>query len=132
MTRRYLVIAAAVASIAGVGAVPMFAGIVSNFSVNDEGWTNGDFRSITPVPTAVTYLSTGGNPGGHIQVADNYDWNAFLAPAKFLGASGYTSLKGISGVLEDYRASQRNLNGEEGLARSEAHSPPRLRWGDAP
>jgi len=57
----------------------------STFDTNDEGWMNGNFDGTTGSPTSVNYFSTGGNPAGQIQVYDNYYWNAFLAPAAFLG-----------------------------------------------
>jgi hypothetical protein len=66
-------------------AVPASASAISTFDSGADGWTNGNFDSSTASPTAVTWLSTGGNPGGQIQVADNYNWNAFLAPPQFLG-----------------------------------------------
>jgi hypothetical protein len=70
-----------------LAATPLCAGVIasSTFDINAEGWTNGSFDGPTASATAVNYLSTGGNPGGQIQVYDNYDWNAFLAPSQFLG-----------------------------------------------
>jgi len=59
--------------------------VSSDFTSNDEGWKNGNFDTLTASPTAVGYSSSGGNPSGHIRVADNYSWNAFVAPAQFLG-----------------------------------------------
>jgi hypothetical protein len=70
--------------------IPIFGDVVSDFSINDEGWQDGNFDTSTASPTPVIYLSSGGNPGGQIEIADNevnnnFSWNAFLAPAKFLG-----------------------------------------------
>jgi len=71
----------------GFGTIPLSATVIaySTFDNNDEGWMNGEFTAITGSPTAVNWLASGGNPGGHIQVYDNYPWNSFYAPAKFLG-----------------------------------------------
>lgn len=68
-------------------AYPSYANIiaVSTFDLNADGWMNGNFDGLTASPSNVNYFSNGGNPGGYIQVYDNYLWNAFLAPAKFLG-----------------------------------------------
>jgi hypothetical protein len=60
------------------------AQVTSNFSINDESWTESDINNLTP--QTVNYNATGGNPGGYISVMfpggqPGY-WNA---PAKFLG-----------------------------------------------
>lgn len=55
----------------------------STFDSNNEGWTaSGDVASPTP-----TWLSTGGNPGGCISVADLSQGSLwyYVAPSKFLG-----------------------------------------------
>jgi hypothetical protein len=55
----------------------------SDFSVNDEGWRiSGDATSAVP-----SYVPTGGNPGGFIQVFDQVLGDVWFweAPAKFLG-----------------------------------------------
>jgi hypothetical protein len=86
-----------------IGAPVVYGGVIasSTFNTNDEGWTNGNFNSTTPSPTSVNYLSTGGNPGGHIQVADNYNWNAFLAPASYLGNQSAAYLGTVTFDLYD-------------------------------
>ena len=64
--------------------LPAFAGtIVSTFDTSFEGWAvAGDGPA-----TSVTYLSSGGNPGGAIQRVDTslLAYMHFQAPAKFLG-----------------------------------------------
>lgn len=62
---------------------------------------NGSFTEVTGSPTGVNWLPTGGNPGGHIQVGDNYDWNAFYAPAKFLGNQSSAYLGSLAFDLYD-------------------------------
>ncbi len=64
-----------------------YAGVLveSTFDANDDGWQVGDFSGPTASPLAPTYLASGGNPGGFIRANDYFSWNAFLAPAKFLG-----------------------------------------------
>ena len=56
----------------------------STFSANSEGWLVGDFFTTTG-GTAPTWVSNGGNPGGFIRTGDLYAWNAYWAPAAFLG-----------------------------------------------
>jgi len=60
-----------------------FAQITSTFNSDAEGWMAIDNQS-GPTPT---YVPTGGNPGGFIQVVDGVGGTAtyFIAPAKFLG-----------------------------------------------
>ncbi|HRJ31028.1 MAG TPA: gliding motility-associated C-terminal domain-containing protein [Cyclobacteriaceae bacterium] len=60
-----------------------FAQIISTFDTGAEGWTAID-NLTGPLPT---YVATGGNPGGFIQVVDGVGGTAtyFVAPAKFLG-----------------------------------------------
>lgn len=60
-----------------------FAQIISTFDTGAEGWTAID-NLTGPSPT---YVATGGNPGGFIQVVDGVGGTAtyFVAPAKFLG-----------------------------------------------
>lgn len=55
----------------------------STFDNNDDGWTALDSNT-GPTPT---YQSTGGNPGGFIQVFDGVLGTAtfYVAPSKFLG-----------------------------------------------
>lgn len=69
------------------------ASTISTFNTNNEGWTSAriaDFGGPNfslPVGTnALTYSSTGGNPGGRVSIEDpTDDWQYFLAPAAFLG-----------------------------------------------
>ena len=56
----------------------------STFSASSEGWLVGDFFTTTG-GTAPTWLSSGGNPGGFIRTGDLFAWNAYWAPAAFLG-----------------------------------------------
>ena len=87
----------------GFGTHPLSATVIaySTFDNNDEGWMNGEFTAITSSPTAVNWLPTGGNPGGHIQVADNYAWNSFYAPAQFLGNQSAAYLGSLTFDLYD-------------------------------
>ena len=56
----------------------------STFDAGDEGWTVGDF--FTTLGGGVpTYVAAGGNPGGFIRTGDLFAWNAYVAPAPFLG-----------------------------------------------
>jgi hypothetical protein len=101
MHRRTLV-SIAVAFLAGGMSVLHGAVIASStFDTNAEGWTNGNFDATTPSPGAVNYLSTGGNPGGHIQISDVFGWNAFLAPASYLGNQSGAYLGSLSFDLYD-------------------------------
>ncbi|MCU0420691.1 MAG: gliding motility-associated C-terminal domain-containing protein [Cyclobacteriaceae bacterium] len=65
------------------------AQLTSTFDTGTEGWTAIDNQS-GPTPT---FVASGGNPGGFIQVRDGVGGTAayFVAPAKFLGnrASSY-------------------------------------------
>jgi hypothetical protein len=59
------------------------ATIVSTFDTDDEGWRGtGDVTSTVPA-----YLSSGGNPGGTIEIDDQTAGGTwyYSAPAKFLG-----------------------------------------------
>lgn len=56
----------------------------STFDTNDEGWRVGDFFTNSGY-SLPTYFANGGNPGGYINATDIYGWNAFHAPANFLG-----------------------------------------------
>lgn len=58
------------------------ASVVSTFDSGADGWTaTGDIAG------PVTWLATGGNPGGNISIADAVTGGTtyFVAPAKFLG-----------------------------------------------
>ena len=59
--------------------------VQSTFDTDDEGWRVGDFFSVTGSPATPTYLSSGGNPDGFIRTGDSFSWNAYIAPAQFLG-----------------------------------------------
>ena len=59
--------------------------VTSDFSSGADGWTTFGNGGI-----AVTYHSTGGNPGGHISTVDQTsDWAYLRAPAKFLAPAPY-------------------------------------------
>jgi len=65
------------------GSAALAAGAASHFGSGDEGWmASGDASS-----AAVTWRSTGGNPGGNIEIIDAVLGGVtfFDAPAKFLG-----------------------------------------------
>jgi hypothetical protein len=57
---------------------------VSTFDTDADGWTIGEFFS-TFGGDSPAYLTFDGNPGGFIRTTDVFGWNAFHAPAKFLG-----------------------------------------------
>lgn len=86
VTRRTppLVCALCLLALAAVASAPCRADpiVLSNFDTDAEGWTVVNDNS-----TAVTWVSTGGSPGGHIRNTDGrtgISWY-FNAPAKFLG-----------------------------------------------
>ncbi|MBI5386505.1 MAG: hypothetical protein HZA90_17690 [Verrucomicrobia bacterium] len=67
--------------------------VLSDFSASPEGWTvlelanppAGDFTIATP-PTAMTWQSSGGNPGGYVRASDSGNYAGYLsAPSQFLG-----------------------------------------------
>ncbi len=69
---------------AGIAIAASFsaAAVTSTFSTDSEGWTAaGD------VASPVTWLATGGNPGGHISIIDAVTGGTtyFVAPAAYLG-----------------------------------------------
>jgi len=58
--------------------------VESTFDADNEGWVVGDFFSAggsTPAP----FVAVGGNPGGFVRTEDLFGWNAYHAPASFLG-----------------------------------------------
>src|SRR5215467_4265791 len=60
--------------------------VVSTFDSSADGWTIGDFFSPAGSATSgVTWVASGGNPGGFIRTGDEFDWNSYFAPAAFLG-----------------------------------------------
>lgn len=65
---------------------PLRANILvqSTFDAGSEGWEVGDFFDSTG-SAAPVWLGAGGNPGGFIRTDDQFNWNAFQAPAAFLG-----------------------------------------------
>lgn len=97
-------------STCGVAALALLLGrgeafggqVVSTFDSGDEGWTWASFEYpdtnkaiITSSGNAVTWHSTGGNPGGFIGVSPdpNGDTTMFAAPSTFLGnQTGMASL----------------------------------------
>src|ERR1044072_8222013 len=66
------------------------AQIISNFSVDSDGWTAADAGGGNP--QTLTYSSSGGNPGGFISLnianGNPFYWQL---PAKFLGNRAYSS-----------------------------------------
>ncbi len=56
----------------------------SDFSADADGWRVGEFESPTSLGN-VQYSASGGNSGGFIRTDDQFSYNAFVAPAKFLG-----------------------------------------------
>jgi hypothetical protein len=66
------------------------AQIVSNFSVNDEGWRIGDQNG--PIVATVNHNAAGGNPGGYISASTvSSQPHYWYAPAKFMGNRAYTA-----------------------------------------
>ena len=64
---------------------PNLDGIVeSTFDADNQGWTVGDLFLRPGVSTAI-WQDAGGNPGGFLRTTDLFSWNAYLAPAEFLG-----------------------------------------------
>lgn len=75
------------------------AAVISEFSRDAEGWSSVDLLGLTD-PAAVTWDSA-----GFIATLDAHEWNAFSAPAKFLGdksgfAGGTLSLR-LSDSMSD-------------------------------
>lgn len=61
------------------------ADVISNFNVDDEGWT-----AFQNAGAPVQYFASGGNPGGYIGVTDYTDeWAYLQAPSKFLVPAQY-------------------------------------------
>ena len=83
ITHRLRIIAGALLVLAAHASAAVIAS--STFTTGDEGWKNGNFDATTVGQPGVTWSAVGGNPGGYISVIDNFDWNAFLAPAAYLG-----------------------------------------------
>jgi hypothetical protein len=59
--------------------------VSSTFDTDDEGWIVGGFLTTAGPTTTPTYVATGGNPDGYLHADDFAAWNAYRAPAKFLG-----------------------------------------------
>ena len=81
--RLRLVVAAIVLTVAPGSA---FAGVIvqSTFDSGSEGWLVGDLF-FTGATAPAEFVATGGNPGGFLRTADLFPWNAYQAPASFLG-----------------------------------------------
>jgi hypothetical protein len=56
----------------------------NSFDAGAEGWTVGDFFAATGAASP-TFVAAGGNPGGFIRTTDLFGWNAYHAPAAYLG-----------------------------------------------
>jgi hypothetical protein len=56
----------------------------STFDAGTEGWEVGDFFATSGAATP-SHFSSGGNPGGFLSTGDIFSWNAWQAPAAFLG-----------------------------------------------
>jgi len=84
MSRKVLVVLVMFLWMAVPGVATAGVIVQSTFDLSDEGWLVGDLFSASGafIPT---YLAIGGNPGGYISTGDFYDWNAYHAPAAFLG-----------------------------------------------
>jgi hypothetical protein len=67
----------------GGGLTVSAAVVVSNFNTNLDGWT----LAYSDLASTLTYVSSGGNPGGYIVFSDGAQGanDVFSAPAKFLG-----------------------------------------------
>ena len=60
------------------GGIPAHGEVIeSTFDTDDEGWTGYNL--------AVSFTSTGGNPGGYLQVSDEPFESYAIAPSKFSG-----------------------------------------------
>jgi Laminin B (Domain IV) len=57
---------------------------ISTFDTDADGWRIGDFFDTTG-DIDPAYVASGGNPGGFIRTSDLFSWNAFQAPAGFIG-----------------------------------------------
>ena len=59
--------------------------VVSTFDTDSDGWT-----AIGDIAAPASWSATGGNPAGHIEIADAVTGGVtyFVAPAKFLGNQG--------------------------------------------
>jgi hypothetical protein len=57
---------------------------ISTFDTDADGWRIGDFFDATGDADPI-YVASGGNPGGFIRTGDLFSWNAFQAPAEFIG-----------------------------------------------
>ena len=80
--RRLAEFAAAIILSTAACSTPAAASIISTFDTDSEGWT-----AVGDVAGPVTWLATGGNPAGHIELTDQVIGGVtyFVAPAKFHG-----------------------------------------------
>jgi hypothetical protein len=58
--------------------------VQSTFGTDAEGWTVNDLVNLQ-ASSAPVFVAAGGNPGGFLRTADLYNFNAYIAPAAFLG-----------------------------------------------
>lgn len=78
-----LIIVAAVC-LTAPAAAPAAILVQSTFDGGDDGWRVGEFFN-TAGAGVPTYAAAGGNPGGFVRTGDVFGWNAYHAPAAFLG-----------------------------------------------
>jgi hypothetical protein len=84
MLRRTLGLLGLLAWLALPGVVTATVLVQSTFDSSDEGWRVGELLSTTGNSTP-TFVASGGNPGGFIRTGDIFGFNAYQAPAAFLG-----------------------------------------------
>ncbi|MEP6715999.1 MAG: laminin B domain-containing protein [Terriglobia bacterium] len=104
----------------------LHAGVISNFTTDNQGWTSVTFANVSsqpdfgsvPASSAVTWNAAGGNPGGYISKQDpDGNWQYFSAPAAFLG--NQSSALGGSFLFDEILINnfgQPNLNPQGPLA----------------
>jgi hypothetical protein len=112
-----------------VAAVTASGAVVSTFGTDNEGWTT--FQN---VGASVQYISTGGNPDGHIGATDKTaDWAYVQAPSKFLVPAEYNGtlsfdLKAINTVFPVLYNVRVGLQGGAGLTLISESSVPTAGW----
>jgi hypothetical protein len=95
MKKHMFMTALVVAATLMVGPITRVAGVSSTFDTGPDGWTSN-------TPSEVSWLSSGGNPGGYMRFADgsaNGTW--LIAPAEYLG--NWSELDGFGIINYDHR-----------------------------